>query len=79
MANDITLETIRRIQNSDGEMIDVKPYPEGPEWVFICNTDETSKEYFGEINLIMEPKFARLLAEALLKCADEVEKYETRI
>ena len=70
----ITVDTIRRIQTSEGETLDVKPYPDGPEWVYLCNSDEVSEECFGEISLPMEPQFARLLGESLIKCADEIEE-----
>jgi len=71
----IITDTIRRIQNDEGMTLDVRPWPDSPtNSVAIMNSDEWSEEWFGKIELPMDTQFARLLGEALIKCANEIEE-----
>lgn len=49
----------------DGLMVEVKTSP-----------DKVSKEWFGENRISFSPKVARAVAEAMAKCADELDEQE---
>lgn len=68
----IVSDTIRRIQNEEGKTIDVRPWPDAPEWVALIVEGKENEEWFGQVNIGMKPEFARLLGEALVKCANEL-------
>ncbi len=53
--------------------IKVGPDPEGLNYVRMSTDDKASREWFGEINVIMDPKMARLLAKALNRAADDAD------
>lgn len=72
MTYPVACDTIRRIQNEDGMCLDVRPWPESPDVIALMNSNESSREYFGNIEISMSPEFARELGLALLKCADEI-------
>jgi hypothetical protein len=70
----IVTDVIRRVQNKEGKCLDVRPWPEGPSFVTLTNEgDEQSQEYFGALDITLEPEFARHLGRALIACADEIE------
>lgn len=73
MSYPISCDTIRRIQNNEGQTLDVRPSPDAPDsWVSIMTNGKDGNEWFGFNEISMKPEFARLLGEALIKCADEL-------
>ena len=70
----IVTDIIHRIQNDQGKCIDVRPWPEAPSCVALMNSNKDSQEYFGNLELAMDTKFARHIGQALIACADEIEK-----
>jgi hypothetical protein len=74
MSYPIATDIIRRIQNEGGHTLDVRPWPDGPDFVCLMNSSDESAEWFGRIELSMEPEFARRLGRALIACADELDK-----
>ena len=72
MTYPIASDTIRRIQNEEGLSLDVRPWPDGPDWVALMAEGDKNEQWFGKVNIAMKPEFAKLLGEALIKCADEL-------
>lgn len=70
---EVITDTIRRTQNSEGRTIDVRPWPDAPNFVQLVTEGEDNIKYFGEIELPMEPEFARKIGEALIACANEID------
>jgi hypothetical protein len=70
----IYMTLIRRIQNKDGGIIDVRPSPDNPinEIALIAHNEESFK-YWGFEEKIINVEYAKLIAEALLKCCSEIQ------
>ena len=67
-------DIIHQVYDESGNFLQVRPWPEEASLVTLQTVDHRgSKEFFGLIELVMTPAFAREIAKALLKCADEVE------
>lgn len=67
-ASDFEIETVRRIVDNDGNFDDIEVKPDSDALGLVeifCK--ETSDRY------VMFPPQARLVAQALMLCADEVE------
>lgn len=73
MSYPIVTDTIRRVQNEDGETLDIRPWPEAPIAVALMNSGDKSEAYFGKLELALNPKFARQVGQALINCANEIE------
>ena len=57
-----------------GEGASVEIYPHDEFMVGVRTTaDSVSVEWFGKFETSFSPKVARAVAEAMLKCADEIE------
>ena len=66
-------DVIRRVQNNDGEKLDICPWHDDRSLVVLKNSDPESAKYLGNIELFMFPAFAREIGKALIACADEIE------
>lgn len=67
-----SLELHCRIYDDDnGHYLTVRPDADGLECVQLC-TDDSEKEYWGDLRLVMPPAMARKLAEALIKVVDSL-------
>lgn len=73
MSYPVVVDKIRRIQDQSGHTLDVRPWPDGPNSVGLMNSSKESEEYFGGVEVVMDPEFARLIGQALIECADEVQ------
>ncbi len=73
MSSPAALETIRRIW-VDQHCFEVGEWTEGPDMVELRTESKSNVEYFGAINLSMEPNTARLLAQALIETAADIER-----
>ncbi len=60
--------------NKAGVSLKVGPDADVGGWVEISTKDKTSKEYFGDIRIVMEPAMARLLGQALIQAANDAEE-----
>jgi hypothetical protein len=68
-------EVVRKVyDDEDGVYIQVGPDGDGLDLVELRVSDEESKKYYGDVRITLYPAQARLLADALLACADEMEK-----
>lgn len=66
-------EVSRRIYDgNEGAHVEVAPYDEFLVGVKV-GRDQVSLEWFGDKEISFSPKVARSVAEAMLKCADEIE------
>lgn len=73
-------QTIRRVGNDgwEGEHFEVAPDADGFTCVEVCymEKDRTTDRYKASSRITVPPKGARLLAAAILACADEIEREE---
>ena len=66
-------EVSRRVfDGGEGASLVIEPFDDGFVAIRTGN-DTVSREWFGSHDMSFSPKVARAVAEALLKCADEVE------
>lgn len=73
MSEKAFVEVQRRVfDGGGGASLVVGPYDDGFVEIRTGN-DPVSEEWFGKHAISFSPKVARAVAEALLKCADEVE------
>lgn len=78
MSYPVETDVIRRVQNEDGETLDIRPWPDAPIAVALMNSGgDKSEAYFGKLELALSPKFARQIGQALINCANEIE-YESK-
>lgn len=74
-----TVDAVREIwvDGEKGVHLDIGPDREGLGCVELRTPTNgslnRSEEYFGKVAITFEPKLARVIAMAMLKCADEVE------
>lgn len=73
MSYPICTDKIYRIQNEEGRTLDVRPSPDGPDFVALMVVGEENEDWFGKLNLPMCPEFARQLGKALIECSKDVE------
>jgi len=72
--SDYVIEVVRKVYvDKEDVSIDVGPCPDFPGSVIIRTTDSASKEWFGEVRISHPAPYMRLLAQAILKTADEIE------
>lgn len=70
MEHKTTMETIRRLYDDvEGVYVEVGPDSDGLGMVQISTPDKKSKEWFGDIRLVLSPLRARILATMLLDAA----------
>jgi hypothetical protein len=76
MSYPIVTDIIRRVQNEDGIMLDVRPNPEAPEFgVVLTNRgDKDSEEYSGKVDIAFSTEYAKEIGQALIDCAREIEE-----
>lgn len=74
MTYPITTDTIRRVQNREGQCLDIRPWPDAPDSVALMSVDARSADYFGRLELAMDPEFARAIGRALIACADDIDR-----
>lgn len=75
MDEDYEIEIIRRVfDNSDGVSLVIGQDPDGLGSIHIRTEDSASKQRFGDVDIFLTTKMARLLAEAIYSCAGELEK-----
>lgn len=76
MSYPVETDTIRRVQNEDGYTLDIRPWPDAPDTTvaLMNSSSNTSKKYFGTIEVVMNTEFARQIGEALIQCADELDE-----
>jgi hypothetical protein len=67
--------------NKDGVRLIFRPDSDGGGYVQLCTppnngpTVETKDErHFGKIRLVIPPKFAKLVGEALIQCAKDLDR-----
>ena len=71
----VNTDVIRRVQVQEEQaFLEVRPSEDNCKFVKIVTTDEKSKDYFGEIDLVLEAATARALGMALVAAAKEAEK-----
>jgi hypothetical protein len=70
----MAIEIVRRVYDSnEGHYLSVAPSTEWPGNV-ILHTELSQEEWFGKLCLDLSSTFMRELGEALIDCADEIEK-----
>lgn len=73
MSKKYQTEVVRRIyENDEGVHIEVAPDSDGLECVVLRTVDEDSKNYYGEINLMLPKELARLVGQALIDSSNDV-------
>ena len=61
------VETLHRVHlPSEGVFLEIGDYSPAPEVLELRATDKTSKEWFGDISLTLQPEFAIGLGNALV-------------
>lgn len=72
--SDFQTEIFRRVyDNKEGHYLTVRPSPDFPDGNVLIHTEETEKDWFGDIRLDLPAKFMRELGKALIDAANEVE------
>ena len=71
--NKTRIEVIRKVWDDFDGYLTVGVAPDDPDCVGLYTQNEKMDEYFGKINLLLAPEFARNLARALIHCADEID------
>ena len=60
-------DVVRKIwENQEGVYLEVAPDDDGLECVVLRTVDEASKNYYGDINLMIPKELALLLGQALI-------------
>ena len=60
------VETIYRVHiHSEGAFLEIGDFSPAPEVLELRSTDKSSKEWFGDISLTLQPEFAIDLGNAL--------------
>lgn len=70
-------EHVRRIGHADyeGRFLSVCPGPDAPEVLVMLYADgKENADYFGPIRLECNSEFMRAIGQALIDCANELEK-----
>lgn len=69
-----SIEVVRRVyDDGEGVAIEVGRNADNQEWIDIGTAyDKKAEEYYGPIRLSIPKEQARLLAKAIIDCADEV-------
>jgi hypothetical protein len=63
------------VTNEDGAHLEIKPDPDAPTFGIILHTpDEKSKQWFGDIRLLLSHDEASALGKALTEFADQFDK-----
>lgn len=74
-----TTEVVRRIYHDyEGVFLEVSLDADSLNLVRIHTANRINEDWFGKIDLTMDPVFARSLAHAILACADEAEEQERK-
>lgn len=68
---------IKIYDDTEGAALTVRPDTEATTYVQLCTEGAKSIEWYGDIRLVMPPKLARLVGEALIQQADLLEKAPT--
>lgn len=67
-------DIIHQVYDENGHFLQVRPWVDDAGAVALQTINHKhSQEMFGLIELTMTPDFAREIAQALIRCADEVE------
>lgn len=68
------MEVSRRVYDgNEGASVLITPGEDGFGVMIMTGSDVVSKEWFGDNRITFTPEVARSVAEALLRCADEVD------
>ena len=69
-----SVELIRRVYDDDhGACFEIGPDSDGLDCVQLRTPDATSKEYFGDVRIVVSAEMAALIGQALIDAAKEAE------
>lgn len=67
------IDVIRLVGRNGDPPLTIRPWPDAPEVVELCAADEDAQDHYGRASIPMSAQMARLVAAALIACADEIE------
>lgn len=67
----VVTDVVRRIWT---EQVAIDVQPDEVEMVLVQTKDKEAEEYFGKIEFRLAPEVARALGQAMIDCANELEK-----
>lgn len=68
-------EIIRRIHTDDYDaFLELRAYPDAPNNLELCTTSPEGIAFFGKVSIIMNPKFAEILGNALIATVKEMQE-----
>jgi hypothetical protein len=71
----ITTEVVRQVWlDSEGVAIQVGPDADGLDLVRVYTPNLKAEQYWGKVDITVDPEMARALAHALLAAADEADQ-----
>lgn len=74
MERKTTLQKYYKIwDDEEGVVLTVGPDSNTGRWVEIFTDDKLSREYYGQLNLVLPPDVARVLGHVLLMAAKDAE------
>lgn len=73
MNNEFTLETCYKVfDDEEGACIQIGTSPDAPEYVHLSTPTKIDKDWYGDIDVVLHPKQAKFIGEALIKLANEI-------
>lgn len=70
----IIVDTVRRVFiREETAYLEIGPWPDSPDTLHLHTADAASKDWFGELSVIMSSEFAIALGNALINAAKEME------
>lgn len=68
------IDVVRIVWGAEYEPLYVEPSADCPGYVRVLAKTEESQEFWGKVDFSMPAEMARMLARAILACADEQEE-----
>jgi hypothetical protein len=70
------IDVVRIVWSAEYEPLHVEPSADAPGYVrFLAKTKE-AEEFWGKVDVTMPPAMARMVAKALIACAEEQERID---
>jgi hypothetical protein len=70
------IDVVRIVWSGEYEPLHVEPSADAPGYVRLLTKTPESEEFWGKADLVMPAEMARMLAKALIACADEQREEE---